>query len=61
MGSFTLDVSTLGGVQYVTAPFDMEGEFRDVQFHWRQSTVNQDMDAHFLELHFTLLGVDEAA
>ena len=60
MGSFVLDTSTLGGIQHMTAPFDMTGEFRDIQFHWSQSVSNQDMELHYLELHFTLSGVDAA-
>ncbi len=60
MSDFILDSSRLGGVQYLTRAFDMQGEFRDVQFHWTQSVSRQDMEGHFLELHFTMAGVDEA-
>ena len=60
LGNFILGTSTLGGPIYVTAPFDMQGEFRDIQLHWSQTVSNQDMEGHFLEFHFTLSGVDEA-
>ena len=60
MADFVLDASRLGGLQHLVRPFDMVGEFRDVQFHWVQSVSMQDMEAHFLEFHFTMAGVDEA-
>lgn len=59
MPTFTMDVSTLGGSQYRTAPFDMQGEFRDIQFHWTQNLAGQDMEPHYFEFHFLILGVDE--
>lgn len=59
MGLFTMDVSTLGGGSYRTYPFDMQGEFRDMQLHWSNSVSGQDFEAHYLELHFTIVGVDE--
>ena len=46
MPTFTMDVSTLGGSQYRTAPFDMQGEFRDIQFHWTQNLAGQIGRAH---------------
>jgi len=59
MAFFTLDTSTLGGSSYRTYPFDMQGEFRDVQFHWSNAVLSQDFEAHYLEIHFTISGVDE--
>lgn len=60
-GTFILDVSVLSGGQYRTVAFDMEGEFRTVQLHWRQATLSQDMEPHYFEFHYTPLGVDEVA
>jgi hypothetical protein len=37
----------------------MEGEFRDIQFRWFNSTAAQDMEPHYLEVHFEITGVDE--
>ena len=59
MTTFTLDTSTLGGSAYRTYPFDMEGEFRDIQFHWYQGSASQDMEGHYFEFHFLIVGVDE--
>lgn len=59
MGNFILDTSTLAGGQYQCIPFDMDGEFRDVQFRLTQSGVGQDMEAHGLEIHFTFGGVSK--
>ncbi len=58
-GTFILDISVLSGGQYRTVAFDMEGEFRTVQFGWRQATLSQDMEAHYFEFHYVPLGVDE--
>lgn len=60
MATFTLDVSKLGGGQFNTVPFRMMGDFRDIQFRWYQSVANQDMEAHFLEFHMELVGIDES-
>ena len=60
MATFTLDVSVLGGGQYRTVPFRMNGEFRDVQLRWYQSVASQDMEPHYLELFIEILGVDES-
>lgn len=60
MGFFTLDVSKLGGGQYNTVPFRMNGEFRDIQIRCYQNVVSQDMEAHYLELFMEVLGVDES-
>ena len=49
----------LGGGQFSTIPFRQMGEFRDLQIRVYQSVTSQDMEAHYLELHFTVLGVDE--
>ena len=59
MGTFTLDVSKLGGGLYNTIPFRMIGEFRDLQLRWSQSVASQDLEAHYLELHFGTGGGDE--
>lgn len=59
-GIFCMDTSTLGGGQYLTVPFDLEGEFRDVQLRWYQAVASQDMEPHYLEFHTTLAGLDDA-
>lgn len=60
MATFTLDSSRLGGGQYNTVPFRMQGEFRDLQIRCYQSVASQDMEAHYLELFMEVLGVDES-
>jgi len=63
MATFTLDsatAGTLGGGQYRTIPFRMNGEFRDLQLRWYQAVANQDMETHYLELFMSSTGVDEA-
>ena len=63
MGTFTLDdpvLGTLAGGTYRTVPFRMTGEFRDLQIRWYNSIASQDMEAHYLEIFFTPLGVDES-
>ena len=60
MATFLLDDATagiLGGAQFKTVAFDMNGEFREIQFHWTQSSANQDAEPHFFEFHYTLSGV----
>ncbi len=63
MGIFTLDHATLGklgGSSYRPLPFRMNGEFRDIQFRWYQSTASQDMEPHYLEIFMSGIGVDES-
>ena len=63
MGTFTLDHATLGvlgGGQYRTIPFRMNGDFRDIQFRWYQSVANEDMEPHYLEFFMEVHGVDES-
>ena len=57
MATFTLNTSTLGGGQFKTAPHDMNGDFREIQFHWTQSNTSQDLELHFFEFHYAVLGV----
>lgn len=60
MPTLELDNSTTGtlaGGQFKTVPFDMAGEFREVQFKFIQSGASQDFEPHFLEFHFTIAGV----
>ena len=38
----------------------MNGEFRDLQLRWYQSVASQDMEPHYLELHFETGSVDES-
>ena len=38
----------------------MNGEFRDIQLRWYQSTASQDMEPHYLELFIAILGADES-
>lgn len=59
MASFKLNTSTLGAGAYRTVPTDMEGPFRDLQIRFYQNGASQDMEVHFLELHFTLGGVSK--
>ncbi len=63
MGTFTLNHATLGrlgGGQYATVAFRMEGEFRDLQLRWYDSVADQDMEFHYLEMFMSVLGVDES-
>ena len=60
MATFTLDNATsgtLGGAQFKTQAFDMNGEFREIQFRWGQSSASQDAEPHFFEFHYTFSGV----
>ena len=59
MADFTLGTSTLGGGQFKTVPFDMNGPFREIQFHFTQSTNNGDAEIHFFEFHFSIVGVSK--
>ena len=62
MGTFKLDdplLGRLGGGQFATVPFRMTGEFRDLQVRAYQNVSSQDMEVHYIELHFTVSGVDE--
>ena len=60
MADFTLDTSTLGGGSFITQPFPMSGEFREIQFQWTQAGSGQDAESHFLEFHFIPIGIVEA-
>lgn len=57
MPTFTLNTSTLGGGQFKTQAFDMNGEFREIQFELTQSVTSQDAEPHYFEFHFTWAGV----
>ena len=59
MADFTLNTSTLAGGEYQTIAFDMDGEFRDLQLHFSQGGSSQDMEIHYLELHFTNTGLSK--
>lgn len=59
MSDFVLDTDTLAGESYQVLPFDMDGEFRDIQLHFSQGGANQDMELHFLEIHYTIGGVSK--
>lgn len=60
MASFRLNTSTLGTGAFRTVPVDLEtGAFRDIQFEFTNAGLSQDMEVHFLELHFTLTGVSK--
>lgn len=37
----------------------MEGDFRDIQFHFSQSVSSQDAQANYWEFHFDVSGVSE--
>ena len=60
MATFRLDISKLGGGQYNTVPFRMQGEFRDLQVRAYQSVASQDMEIHYVELFMEIAGVDES-
>ena len=57
MATFTLNVSTLGGGQFKTAAHDMNGDFREIQFHWTQTVTSQDLEIHGFEFHYDVLTV----
>ena len=59
MATFTLNTSVLGGAQFSTRHFEMSGDFREIQFRFFNSVGSQDMEPHYLEVHFTSVGVDE--
>ena len=59
MPSFTLNTSTLGAGAFRTVPTDMEGPFRDIQIRFFQNGASEDMEIHFLEIHYTLTGVSK--
>ncbi len=60
MANFKLDTSTLGSGSYKTVPVTIDsGNFRTIQLHFDQSVLSQDMEVHYLELHFTLTGVSK--
>ena len=52
MATFTLDTSILGGNQFSTRHFEMNGDFRELQFRFYNSSGSQDMEPHFLEFHY---------
>ena len=61
--TFTLDTSTLSGGQFRTQAISQSaaGEFREIQFHFSQSSLDQDMEPHFFEVHYTIAGVSHEA
>ena len=58
-GFFELDVSTLGAGAFRTVPTDMEGPFRDIQIRFFQNGAAEDMEIHYLEIHYTIGGVSK--
>jgi len=57
--AFTMNTSTLGAGSFRTVPTSMEGAFRDLQIRFFQNGAGEDLEVHFLELHFTLGGVSK--
>ena len=51
------NASTLGGGQFKTAAHDMNGDFREIQFHWTQTVTSQDLEIHSFEFHYDVLTV----
>ena len=51
------NASTLGGGQFKTAAHDMNGDFREIQFHWTQTVTSQDLEIHAFEFHYDVLPV----
>jgi hypothetical protein len=37
----------------------MDGAFRDMQLRFYQNGANEDLEIHFVEIHFTLGGVSK--
>lgn len=62
MTDFELNHATngvLGGSQFATESFGMEGEFREIQLRLAQSGTGEDLEIHWIELHLTVGGVTE--
>jgi hypothetical protein len=59
--TFTLDTSTLAGGQFRTVAKEMDGEFREIQFSFTQAGLDEDMEVHFWEMHYTIAGVSYEA
>lgn len=62
MASFTLDdttLGTLGGSQYKTVPFDFRGTGREFKIKLSQAVTGEDMEPHWLEIHFTVGGTSK--
>jgi hypothetical protein len=59
--SFTLDTSRLIDTFRLMPTDDLAGTFRDLQLHFSNAGLAQDLEVHFLELHLTLAGVDKTA
>ena len=60
--NFELDHTTngvLGGSQFTTEFVRLEGDCQDFQIRCYQSAVAEDMEIHWIEMHFTLGGVTE--
>jgi hypothetical protein len=57
--AFLLNTSTLGAGAFRTFPTSMDGPFRDLQIRFYQNGAGEDLEIHFLELHFTLGGVSK--
>lgn len=57
--AFTLNTSTLGAGAFRTVPTSMDGAFRDMQLRFYQNGANEDLEIHFVEIHFTLGGVSK--
>lgn len=59
--TFLLDTSVLGGGLFRTQSFGMAGEFREIQFRFVQSVANEDLEVHFMEIHYDMAGVSAEA
>ena len=57
--TFTFNQSALGSGSFRTVPTDMEGPFRDLQIRFYQNGASQDLEIHFLEIHYTIGGVSK--
>ena len=60
MTNFTLDdpvFGVLGGGQFQTVPFEMNGEFREIQLSWTQAGLDEDAEIHWFEFFYKLVGV----
>ena len=58
--TFRLDFSTLASGAFQIVPVDLNtGALRSVQFRFEQAGLNEDIEVHYFELHFTMGGVSK--
>jgi hypothetical protein len=57
---FVLDTSTLGGGQYIPNFFNMNGPFKEIQYEFTQTGLDQDFEPHGFAVEVEIAGVGEA-